>query len=139
MAREKRVPPWQKIKPSDRVWVKHKWQGSIGFLYEDDDGSRRVRLDRPHDPNAHKPYDPGVWERHVVEKHMLPMQVAQVAHAADRALCLFVGRHELVGKDWGMLTEQERIEWMDEGPDPEDDPVRAKLFAFVKDALKGEL
>lgn len=114
-----------------RVWVRHIETGDLGYKVEED-GKTLVVLDRPNEV-IKKPYVERLWN---IDKDRRPLnqaQLALIAHAADGHLCKALGSHTVNKGDWNMLSDQERIRWMEGGPSK---GVRKRLYEAIMWALE---
>lgn len=118
-------------KPSERTYYRSRQDGQRAYLVKNE-GKECLRLDRPSEA-IYKPLGPD-WiadsQHYVANAH----QVAKVAFIADRALCPLVGDHIEAKVEWINLKEQERIRFMENGP--EVGGIRDKLFKAVTRTLK---
>jgi hypothetical protein len=115
-----------------RVWYRHRRNGNRGYMVRRD-GRECIKLDRPAE-DITKPYQQGEWIQEADRRPMTEATMAQVALAADRQLCLFLGEHELSRKDWHSMSDDERIGWMQEGPD--DPEIRAVIYEVIMEVLR---
>jgi len=114
-----------------RIWYRSRTTGDRGYLYRDGDKTR-IRLDRPND-EVTRPFVPSDWIEEEEIRSFTPMQLAQVAYAADRQLCSFLGLHAEAKKEWLSLQEEPRIEFMKNGPkSPE---IRQALYSAIMSVL----
>lgn len=97
------------------------------------EGKDMIRLDREMEEILH-PMDMGIWKAdqqvHPINQH----QLAQIAFMADRELCRVTGRTIEAKKDWLSLREQERVAWLQHGPDTGD--IRDDLYDAIIGTLK---
>lgn len=122
------------MKPADRYYVRHAQSGQLGWL-ETHDGKQMVRLDRPNDPNNLIAYRQKEWLAEHAPPPLSAHQLGAIQHAADVALCRAMGAYRLTRKRWEDMKDEDRIFWMERGPNPERQPNRARLFAAIKEAL----
>lgn len=120
--------------PDNRVYVKHKRNGKVGWLAERA-GKTVVKIDLP-DPYAFAAYAPEDWEPMAMEKKLPRQLLATVQWAADRALMRVLGEHQAAGRDWNALTTEQRIEFMDNGPGEKHGDIRKRVWQAIKDQLK---
>lgn len=118
---------------AERVWFTHTMTGERGYLAKRG-GKDVIRLDRPMDPHATRPMGPD-WQRDEGWRPITVNQRAQVAYAADLALCRALGNHAGAKKAWIDLPDSERITFIESGPSEEDGP-RHKLWLHVMVALE---
>jgi hypothetical protein len=118
-------------KPSERTYYRSRLDGQRAYLVKRE-GKECLRLDRPSEAIYHAIN--GDWvqdaQQHVANAH----QVAKVAFIADRALCPIVGAHTEAKDEWINLKEQDRIKFMQDGPDTGD--IRDDLFRAITKTLK---
>lgn len=97
-------------------------------------GKDTIKLDRKAEV-IERTFFPGDW---VEESPDVPdftaIQIAQVTFEADKALCRQMGDAKKAKREWLNLSDDQRIQWMNEGPV---EPRRKKLYAAVKKALQG--
>lgn len=115
-----------------KLWYRSRTTGDRGYLYED--GERmRIRLDRPSE-DVSRLFIPGEWIEEAEQRKFTPMQVAQIAFAADRQLCTFLGLHTETKREWHTLREEARIEFMKHGPKAPE--IRTVLFESIMGELR---
>lgn len=93
-----------------------------------------VRLDRPGEDIV-KAYNASEWRDDVPPTGLSEIQVAQIAFAADKMLCLHLRMPDKARREWLDLTDARRIQWVKEGPKH---PQRAKLYALIKEGMRSE-
>lgn len=113
--------------------VRSTTDGQVGYIVEVEGAGLGVRLDRRAE-NRVVPFNPQTWVSDV-KPPLGPMQVAQVAYAADRQLRH--ARGEYAVKEWMTVTEANRLEFAKNGP-PKSDGERRRLYEAVIAAVKGE-
>jgi hypothetical protein len=118
--------------PDQRTYYRSAEDGQRAYLVKRG-GKDMVRLDRPMEEIL-RPLD-GSWRPDTQTYPFTAHQVAEVAFAADRALCRTMGKHLDAGKEWLSLKEQARIKWMEEGPSTGD--IRDDLYDAIMGTLKG--
>lgn len=111
---------------SERQWYRRKSDGQRGYLH----APGVVRLDRPSqvllEPIGHS------WTPEINQKPLTKFQAAQVCFSADVQLCRALGV-PLKTKEWMSLTDEQRIDFADKGPD--EPAIRAVVYERVKSAL----
>lgn len=108
-------------------YVRSTQTGDLGWLVQRD-GQTFVQLDRAHEELI--PYREGSWKPDRSVHPFTLWQVAQIAHAADRQLCLYIGLPADSKKSWYDLKEAERSKWMSAGPEgPE---LRKELYKSIR-------
>jgi len=100
--------------PHERTYYRHALTGDLGWLVRRD-GAEHILLDRPGQEIA-KPFKPGEWTVEAEYRPLTRMQFAQVAFAADKALCLALGKHLLARREWLSMRDEDRIVFMQMGP-----------------------
>lgn len=95
-----------------------------------------VRWDRPNDPSF-RVFKPDDWVPLRQAHPISDAHAGQIAHAADRQLCISIGLHGAAEKDWLSLSEEQRIAWMRVGP--QRNPLRKALWEAVMSALAPEM
>lgn len=103
--------------------------GQRGEIIQTEDGKLAVLLDRRERHVV--PYDPNSWTP-AVKTPIQPMQVARIAHEADRVLR--IARGEYGALEWMNLKEQDRIKFCAAGP-PAKDEERRRLYLYIVKAL----
>jgi len=109
-------------------WYKRKSDGQLGYMV-DQHGREAIRLDRPAQVIV-EPYTDSKWEPVSAERPVTKAQVARIAFAADRALCLMLALHGEARKEWVGLSDKDRIEWVANGP-PADPPLRRAMYQAI--------
>lgn len=113
-----------------RVWYRHRESGDLAYLARVGE-KLMLALDRPGQQILKKLTDDWVEEHSRYE--LMPMQRALVALEADKALCKLLGLVPQSRRDWTMMRPVERQAWLENGPDPVNDPVRDRArFALWK-------
>ena len=118
--------------PSERTYYRSRQDGQRGYMVRRE-GKDMIRLDREMEEILH-PMDPNTWK---VDQQVHPInayQLAQVAFEADRMLCRVTGRTLEGKKEWLSLKEQERVAWLQNGPDTGD--IRDDLHDAIVGTLK---
>lgn len=118
-----------KADPPKVRWYRRKTDGQLGFMVEVD-GKEVIRLDRPSEPGAVERFSDQRWEPVSVDRPVNRSQVARIAFAADRALCLMLALHGEARKEWVGLSDKERIAFVQGGP-PADPPLRRELYQAI--------
>lgn len=118
--------------PSERVWYRSNKTGQRGYLIQQD-GKDMVHLDHPND--YHVVPMSSEWQPDNAVAKLSPMQRAQVAYAADCVLRKFVGEADGRTGEWSMLSDAERIEFVDHGP-KKANGIRKALWASILEELK---
>lgn len=116
--------------PDKRVYFRNNATGDRGYMVERY-GATHIRYDRPNVDQT-VPFDPTKWtEEARAERRWNAHEVAQVSFAADRRLCLALGRHKESRIEWQSLPEEERLRWLKEGPKVPMGHVRQKLWIAI--------
>lgn len=114
-----------------REWYRSTMTGDRGYR-ETRDGIDYVILDRP-GVEIIKRYKEKEWTKDVEVRPLSRIAIAQVAHAADHNLCRVLG-HLHSSKEWIDLTGNQRVRWMNTGP--QKSSIRRRLFNYVKVAIE---
>lgn len=120
--------------PGKRIYVRSMESGDLGWIVRRR-GVDCVRLDRPNQEIV-RVFDSN-W---VVQHDHRPISHAQIvmlAYEADRALLRLLGDHVKSKKNWGDLTEKQRVAWIDVGPS--NPPIRAILYRTIVDSMTEHL
>ena len=123
-------------KPHERIWYRSQANGDLGY-YCRVGGVDHIRLNRPGLPDTQglKKFNGGAgWTKEAEHRPLTAHQLAHVAFAADAALCRYLGLHNLAGREWAALRDEDRIEWTENGPQKE--AARIRLHNAIKDALQ---
>lgn len=118
--------------PDKREWYSHVRTGELGYMVKRE-GALCVKLDRPNQDIV-KPYREAEWRRENDHRPLTRQHLALVCFAADRELCRALGMHEQAKRDWLSLTTEQRVAWMDTGP--QKPAERARLWATIMKTLK---
>lgn len=119
-------------KDAERIWFRHRYDGQLGFLVQRE-GRDMIKLDRANEDIC-RPFNAIEWVPEHERRPMTEAQMAQIAFAADRQLCVFLGMHDKTKEQWLDLREEKRIAWMRQGPaHPE---IRANVYRGIMDALR---
>lgn len=120
-------------KPSERTYYRSREDGQRAYIVKRL-GKDMLRLDRPMEEILH-PID-GRWVPDVQHHPLTPFAVAKVAFVADVALRQAMGQHvKPQDADWLSLKQEDRIQWMSEGPETGD--IRDDLHDAIMGTLKG--
>ena len=118
--------------PHERQYVRENMSGELGWLVRRE-GKDCVKMDRPNE-DIYRPFLEGRWQPERPASNLSDSQIAMVAHAADAALCRFIGMHGVANRDWLALTDRQKARWRQEGPLSPD--VRRNLYAAIQGVLK---
>jgi len=124
--------PKTEVMPDERQWYSHVRTGELGYMVERD-GVKHIKLDRPNQ-DVSKPYREGEWHRERDRKPLNRQHLGMIAFAADTQLCRSLGLHEQSQRTWLSLTTEQRVAWMDSGP--QKPAERARLWAAIMKTLK---
>lgn len=122
--------------PSKREWYKSSTTGDRGWLVKREvDGKEKsfIKLDRPMRETL-LPFTKTQWLPVGEYRPMTRQQLAQVAFEADKKLCFFLGKQHRSRTDWASLSDEDRIEFVKNGPPGAD---RQRLFKANMKALGG--
>lgn len=121
----------------ERVFYRHRDTGELAYLVRLD-GKAKLRLNRPGETVLKAMSE--MWVKEEAARYdIAPMQRAKVTFAADRELCLLLGLPTLARRDWQMLRDQQRIAWMQNGPEPTGDPTKDRVRHQVWKRLSATL
>lgn len=118
--------------PAERRYFRHTSTGDLGYVVRRE-GKDCIRLDREMQEII-QPFRDGQW---VEEREFKPFtlhQVAQLAFAADCALCRMMGKHKEAKAEYMTLPEKVRIDFMQNGPG--EGGLRSELFKAIMKTLK---
>lgn len=100
-------------------------------------GEKRLKLDRG-ESSPTVDFDGGKWQPlEEPERELSPVQVAFVLHATDQAMARILGDFTFQEKQWLSMSPAEQQEVFDKPPGGK--PARAKVWAYLKKALEGNL
>lgn len=99
---------------AERVYYRDVRTGDRGYMIEED-GKKCIKLDRPMH-SVVRVYREQDWAADRETRPLTEAQCAQVAFAADVLLCKFLGYQALAKREWLLLKDTERIQWVQEGP-----------------------
>ena len=121
---------------TDRIYYRNTTTGEKGWLVSRD-GKQFMQLNRPAEEIL-LPYRPTEWVPERDSRPLTRQQIAQVAFEADKKLCLFLGLHKESRRQWLSMTDEDRIEWCENGPLPdcESGLMRTIVFGVVLESLK---
>jgi len=114
-----------------RVYYRDTQTGDLGWLVKRG-GKTMVKLDRPMQDLV-RPFRKTVWQADAQHRPLTKHQVTRVAFEADKMLCLALGMHSKAKAEWESLTDQQRIEWVEQGPS--DRVERVRLYRGVMSAM----
>lgn len=117
--------------PEDREWYRSRQTGELGYKVVRD-GITKIRKDRPMEDLC-TPYSEHNWKPEEERRPLTSHQLANIAFAADKEMCRFLGLHERSRKEWMSLREQEKHEWVEKGPaaEKESTPERVVLYESI--------
>lgn len=125
-----KTPDWD---PEDheRFWMNHSTTGEKGWLVRRH-GVLHVKLNRPDDTS--RPYRANDWMPDRAHRPFTRQQIVKAAFEFDRELCLMLGDRRLASRQWNSLTERQRRQWMEKGP--ETPPIRRKMFRLITEEME---
>lgn len=112
---------------TERQYYRSSDTGDLGWLVRRD-GKDRIRLDRPMQEIV-KPFDEGKWVEEREWKPFSRTQVQKLLFELDKQMCFLLSLYKEAKKDWLSLKDEERIEWMKNGPGPGN--LRAEVYKAV--------
>lgn len=121
--------------PGRRVYVRSMESGDLGWIVRRG-GEDKVRLDRPNqeiirEMNAN-------WAFQHDHRPVSTAQIVQmIAYEADRGLLRLLGDHSKSRKNWGDLTDKQRVAWIEQGPS--NPPIRRILYRTIMDSMTEHL
>lgn len=118
----------------ERQWYSNKRTGDRGWKVVRDYVDC-IKYDQPNMDRCVE-YREAEWSREEVPRSMMAAGLAQICHAADKALCQHAQLYQKPRPDWVNLTDAQKKRWFGEGPSH---PLRARLFAFIQEALREEV
>lgn len=121
-------PPREK-----RRYFRHASTGDLAYLVTRG-GKEHIKFDRPFDPTV-MPYREAEWREEPHAEPMAPAQAVQVAFAADKALCGYLGLPLKAKGDWAGLTDKDRSAWLAYGPLTGPVP-RKELYDAIRKVLE---
>lgn len=98
----------------EREYYRDVRTGDRGYVVIED-GNKCIKLDRPMH-SVVRAYREQDWTPDKETRPMTEAQCAQVAFAADVLLCKFLGHQALGKREWLLMKDSERIEWVKNGP-----------------------
>lgn len=101
--------------PDERVWYRRASDGQKGYFCRRG-GKDYILLDRPME-EVLLPFRKREWISDSQTRPLTKAQVAFIAFEADKAMCQVLGQFELARRDWQMLRDQERLDFIKDGPD----------------------
>lgn len=134
MTTKSELPPDWDPKPADREWWRHSQTGDRGYRVRRN-GKDMVRLDRPEEL-LQTLVENGQWVRDEYGSLFVPEQIARVAFAADRAMCVLVGLHAESRTVWQDLPDKVRHSFVAHGPPKSAHPARRRLYDAIVEALQ---
>lgn len=99
---------------AERKYFRHASTGDLAYLVRRG-GKDFIKFDRPFDPTV-MPYRETEWREEPHAEPMSPAQAVQVAFAADKHLCGYLGLPLRAKTDWPALTDKDRAAWLVNGP-----------------------
>jgi hypothetical protein len=117
----------------ERQYFRNASSGDLGWLVRRD-GQDCIKRDIASN-DTFVPYREGQWRPEFRPYPLTTTQMAMVAFCADKELCRFLGLQSKSKMDWAALTDSERSQWINEGPNNPD--RRAVLYQSIMDGLKG--
>lgn len=92
-----------------------------------------LRLDRPNEEILRPLKGNAEWILDRDHRPLTKYQVAQICFEADRKLCFALGLHDNARKEWIGLTDNQRIAWMETGP--QTPPIRGNVYKAIRKEL----
>ena len=121
--------------PEDREWFRNRQTGELGYKVIRD-GINKIRKDRPMEDLC-TPFSDTQWKPEEERRPLTEHQLARIAFAADKEMCVFLGLHERSRQEWLSMSESAKFGWVKEGPAGEDGstPERVMLFESILEGL----
>lgn len=118
---------------SERRYFRSRKSGDLGFVVETTEG-KRIQLDRTGVEQL-RPFDESDWIEEEEPKALTRHQVGIFAYRVDQELCKLFGRPNESRKEWQNLRDGDRVTWLLNGPDGEDDDPRVRVYRALVAAL----
>jgi hypothetical protein len=118
--------------PDQREWYRSAQMGQRGYLVREN-GVTYVRLDR-NSEKLLRHFRTSEWVPELQDQPLTDLQRAEVCFNADRALCKALNLHDLARKEWLALTDGQKQEWIELGP--QGDKHRRQMYALLQMYLK---
>lgn len=118
--------------PNERTYYRSVGNADRGWLVRRN-GIDCIKLDRPMQDIV-RPFREHEWSAEKQHRPLNPIEKARVAYAADQELCKAIGLIRGSRKTWLDISDDMRIQWMNDGPERPD--CRVKLFAMIMECLK---
>lgn len=125
------APNWDP-KPDERIYYRSATTGDLGWIVRRD-GIDKIRLDRANQEII-RAFDEAAWIPDRDYKPFTLFQISHLAFEADKVLCRMVGLQKESKREFNMLPDKDRIEWMTNGPDT--GGLRAELYEAIMGVLK---
>lgn len=119
----------------ERVYYRSTVTGDKAYLVRRE-GKDHIKLDRPMEDIC-RPFKPTDWIKEESHAPLARAHIVQVAFEADRRLCPFLGLHLEARKEWLSLRDEERIQWLEDGPKTKN-AARRRLWKQIMVALEPE-
>jgi hypothetical protein len=118
--------------PDKRRYFRHSSTGDLAYLVTRG-GKEHIKFDRPFDPTV-MPFREAEWKEEPHAEPMAPGQAVQVAFAADKVLCRYLGLPLKAKTEWAGLNDKERSAWIANGPVAP--AARQELYAAIRKVLE---
>lgn len=128
---ESHAPNWDP-KPDERIYYRSATTGDRGYIVRRE-GVDKIRLDRAMQEIV-RPFEASQW---IVEHDYKPFtlyQISNLAFEADKILCRMLTLQKESKRDWLLLPDKERIDWIENGPGPGN--MRTELYLAIMGVLK---
>ncbi|MEE9220049.1 MAG: hypothetical protein V3U34_00730 [candidate division NC10 bacterium] len=116
----------------NREYYRHAVKGDRAYMFRRG-GQKMIRYDRPQEI-IEVTFKKHEWVKEVDARPMTLAQVTKVAFAADHEICLLLGMHDQGRRGWLDLSDNQRIEWMEEGPS--NSPTRERVYAAIMSIMR---
>lgn len=114
---------------TQKEWFRNNASGQMGYKTTAD----RIKDDRPE--GAERRFKPEEWTAIAEHRPLAPAHLAEICFNADAKLCFYLGLRDKSTKQWIDLTQEQKREWMTEGPTG--DRWRQRLYKAIQVNLKG--
>lgn len=112
----------------DRVYYRHITTGDLGYLVRRE-GRDCMRYDQQ-GQDRYVPFIENNWIMVDEDRTFPPMTLVQVAYEADRKLCHMYGKILEARTEWLSLRDDDRIDFLNNGPPP-NPPIRVEVYKAI--------
>ena len=126
------LPDNYEPEPGARVWYRCAQTGQLGWFVQRK-GQPKFKYDRP-GREILKPFNKYNFIPCDNIRKLTDFHVGHITFEADRVLCKILGKHSLAKKDWDLLRDKQRQEWIAVGPEHES-VERRLLYNAIKQVM----